>query len=135
MMPVFTTRKVKNLLLDIGYNTGYQLDCNSLDIPVSAGDIILINRFRTIVSCYEIIYKKLSFVNRDLFMNNLDNFKKLDLFISQDYSKLNKKDKLIYDKIAEKIKNQYILIEQERFETAEKLRLWNDIKSQFPKLF
>ena len=62
-------------------------------------------------------------------------YEKNNLIISQDYSKLNKKDKLVYDKISEKIKNQNIIIEQERFETSEKLRLWNDIKIQFPKLF
>ena len=62
-------------------------------------------------------------------------YEKNNLIISQDYSKLNKKDKLVYDKISEKIKNQNIIIEKERFETSEKLRLWNDIKNQFPKLF
>jgi hypothetical protein len=62
-------------------------------------------------------------------------YEKNNLIISQDYSKLNKKDKLIYDKISEKIKNQNIIIEKERFETSEKLFLWNDLKAQFPKLF
>jgi superfamily II DNA or RNA helicase len=64
-----------------------------------------------------------------------NDYEKNNLIISQDYSKLNKKDKIVYDKISEKIKNQNIIIEQERFETFEKLRLWNDIKTQFPKLF
>lgn len=62
-------------------------------------------------------------------------YEKNNLIISKDYSKLNKKDKIVYDKISEKIKNQNIIIEQERFEASEKLRLWNDIKTQFPKLF
>jgi hypothetical protein len=64
-----------------------------------------------------------------------NDYEKNNLIILQDYSKLNKKDKLVYDKISEKIKNKNIIIEQERFETSEKLRLWNDIKTQFPKLF
>jgi hypothetical protein len=31
MLPVFTTRKIKNLLLDIDWNFGYELECNEKD--------------------------------------------------------------------------------------------------------
>lgn len=51
--------------------------------------------------------------------------------LSKDYSKLNKKDKIQYDKIKEKMNNN----ENERAESLQKLHLWNEIKTRFPKLF
>jgi superfamily II DNA or RNA helicase len=67
--------------------------------------------------------------------------KKLEKYLSEsikdneillkDYSKLNKKDVIQYDKIKLKIDKQ----KEERYESSEKLRLWNEIKEKYPKLF
>jgi len=48
---------------------------------------------------------------------------------------LNKKDKLQYDKIKLKVDERNKNVEEERNESSEKLRLWNEMKDRFPKLF
>ena len=53
----------------------------------------------------------------------------------KNYSVLNKKDKLQYDKIKLKVDERNKNFEEERNESSEKLRLWNEIKDRFPKLF
>ena len=55
--------------------------------------------------------------------------------LSQDSKKLNKKDKLQYDKILKKVSESNKKMEEERFESSEKLRLWNELKQQFTALF
>ena len=85
MLPVFTTRKIKNTLLDIGWHHGYELDINSDDIPTSLDEIILINRFRTLVELEEHSKNKLETVNRDVDFNNI---KRLTDLITCDYSKI-----------------------------------------------
>ena len=93
--------------------------------------------FATVVDDIDI--SKLTFSEKEKHLIRLEKYntenEKNQKIISQDYSKLNKKDKLIYDKTLEKINNNNILIEKERFETSEKLRLWNDLKTQFPNLY
>jgi hypothetical protein len=88
MLPVFTTRKIKNLLLDINWNHGYQLECNDKDIPIKLDELILINRFRTLISLHEHLHDKLLVVNRDFFTNNLGNLKRIMNLITCDYSKI-----------------------------------------------
>lgn len=44
-LPVFTTRKIKNFLVDIDWNWGYQLDTNAIDIPIGINEDILTKRF------------------------------------------------------------------------------------------
>lgn len=87
MLPLFTTRKIKNLLLDIVWNIGYQLECNELDLPLHVNDIILINRFRTLVACHDNLTNKLLQINQNNFSEI--NFKRLSQLISCDYSKIN----------------------------------------------
>jgi len=53
----------------------------------------------------------------------------------KEYSKLSKKDKTLYDKTKLRVEDRNKKIEEERFESSEKLRLWNDLKIRFPKLF
>jgi len=55
--------------------------------------------------------------------------------LSKNYSELNKKDKLQYDKIKLKVDERNKNVEEERNESSEKLRLWNEMKDRFPKLF
>lgn len=85
MLPVFTTRKIKNLLLDIDWACGYELECNHKDIPTDIDDMILINRFRSMISGHTGLTTKLLETNRDI---DLDNFKRLGELISCDYSKI-----------------------------------------------
>ena len=61
---------------------------------------------------------------------NSDSKKDTEILL-KDYSKLNKKDVIQYDKIKLKIDKQ----KEERYESSEKLRLWNEIKEKYPKLF
>jgi hypothetical protein len=53
----------------------------------------------------------------------------------KDYFKLSKKDKTLYDKVNIKVDERNKRIQEERFETSEKLRLWNEVKIRFPELF
>jgi len=55
--------------------------------------------------------------------------------LSKDYSKLSKKDKTLYDKVNIKVDERNKRIKEEKFETSEKLRLLNEVKIRFPKLF
>jgi len=55
--------------------------------------------------------------------------------LSKDYLKLTKKDKLQYDKTKLKVDERNNNFEEERNESSEKLKLWNEIKDRFPKLF
>lgn len=58
-LPVFTTRKVLNFLIDINWKHGYKLDCDSNDLPIKLDINILLNRFSTVVSLYKKLEKKL----------------------------------------------------------------------------
>jgi len=49
-LPVFTTRKIKNLLTDINWNIGYQMSTNYLDIPTDLNETIMYNRFSVLSS-------------------------------------------------------------------------------------
>lgn len=89
MLPVFTTRKIKNLLLDVSWIHGYELECNDKDIPTSMDELVLINRFRTLIDLHDSLRDKLLVVNRDYFTNNLGHMKRLTNLITCDYSKVN----------------------------------------------
>lgn len=88
MLPIFTTRKIKNLLLDVNWLHGYQLDCNEKDIPTHIDEVILINRFRNVISLRQHLSNKLLVINRDFFTNNLHHIKHLMNLITCDYSKI-----------------------------------------------
>ena len=115
MLPIFTTRKIKNLLLDVSWTHGYELECNDKDIPVKMDELVLINRFRTLIDLHEHLRDKLLGINRDFFINNLGNMKRLTNLITCDYSKISfsldtniieSKIKDVYDKIQELAKKR-----------------------------
>lgn len=58
-LPVFTTRKVLNFLMDINWYHGYKLDTDKNDLPVNLDGSILINRFRNVVALYSVLEEKL----------------------------------------------------------------------------
>ena len=45
MVPIYTTKKIKNILLDIGWNYEYLLEKNDKDLPVSFDAAIMMNTF------------------------------------------------------------------------------------------
>lgn len=90
--PLFTTRKIKNLLLDINWSHGYEFDTNEDGIPINIDVNILFSRF---VNLTENVKKnpkhlcnKLNNINIELFGKHLNNnYSKLIDLISNPYSK------------------------------------------------
>lgn len=58
-LPVFTTRKVLNFLMDTSWYHGYKLECDSRDLPIKLETNVLINRFSNVVTLYSVLQKKL----------------------------------------------------------------------------
>jgi len=58
-LPVFTTTKINNLLLDIHWQFGYKLPVDTKDIPTNLDRSILIGRFSSLVNLYPLLQKKL----------------------------------------------------------------------------
>jgi len=107
MLPIFTTRKVKNLLLDINYDNSVELKCNDNDIPIYVDVKMLISQFAQLVEDYIDIKSDLNLANRDLFVKELnplfentlvcgtnDNVPSLIDLITKDYAKINSDKKL-----------------------------------------
>lgn len=65
MVPVFTTRKIHNLLLDIDYPISYELSTNDIDIPNEIDENILMENFSTMVNNYTSIVNNLRVANDD----------------------------------------------------------------------
>jgi len=93
--------------------------------------------FSTVIPDIDI--SKLSPSEKEKHQKRLDKYnieiKSDNEILSKNYSELNKKDKLQYDKIKLKVDERNKNVEEERNESSEKLRLWNEIKDRFPKLF
>jgi len=86
MLPIFTTRKIKNLLLDINWNDKYELHTNTNDIPLFMDYYLLINKFNNLI-CHNNLVEKLDNIN-NLIKNNTDG---IDIFINiieTDYIKI-----------------------------------------------
>lgn len=67
MMPLFTTRKIKNLLLDINYKCSYYLDRDDSDLPVLIDDKVMITKFQELVSERSHFKDLLCNANRSIF--------------------------------------------------------------------
>lgn len=107
MLPIFTTRKIKNLLLDINYNYSVQLKCNDRDLPIYLDTRLLISQFSQLVDNYDEISSNLNLVNRDIFVKELkplfentlscgtnDTTPSLIDLITKDYAKINSDKKI-----------------------------------------
>lgn len=70
MLPVFTTRKIKNLLLDTNWNYGYELDTDTQDIPINMDINILITRFSSLIPLYTLLCNKLCNINKTFDKSN-----------------------------------------------------------------
>ena len=89
MLPVFTTRKIRNLLLDTHWNYGYELDRDQEDIPINMDIKILIMRFSNIIEnrMYKRLCNKLKDINNVIYSKN-NNINYLIEIIKADYIKI-----------------------------------------------
>ena len=107
MLPIFTTRKIKNLLLDINYTYSVELKCNDRDMPIILDTRILISQFAQMVERHELLISELNIANRDIFVKELkplfentvscgtnDTIPSLIDLITKDYAKINFDKKL-----------------------------------------
>jgi polysaccharide pyruvyl transferase WcaK-like protein len=69
MVPIYTTKKIKNILLDIGWNYEYLLDKNDRDLPISFDADRMMNVFNNCIKDRESCKKILN--------DNTTNFKKI----------------------------------------------------------
>jgi hypothetical protein len=90
MLPIFTTRKIKNLLLDINWIYGYQLETNENDIPMSLDDKVLISRFSMLLdsNVNKRLSKRLNIICRDFFSSELNVIETLMNVITTPYLKV-----------------------------------------------
>jgi hypothetical protein len=65
-LPVYTTRKINNLLLDCSWNYGYKLTTNPKDIPIDLNLEILILRFNMLTNEYYNCITELQRINNDI---------------------------------------------------------------------
>ena len=90
-LPIFTTRKVKNLLLDINYNNNYfhKLITNENDLPIKCNNLetILINKFNCIIENYSNINLNLDIKCRNFSKDLIENQITLLNLINTNYLK------------------------------------------------
>lgn len=65
-LPVYTTRKINNLLLDCSWNFGYKLTTTTTDIPTDLNLEILILRFNMLIDDYYNCITQLQRINSDI---------------------------------------------------------------------
>ena len=107
MLPIFTTRKIKNLLLDINHPYSVQLKTNEKDLPIYLDNRILISQFSQLIEHYTDVQSNLNLANRYIFVNELKplfentlscgtNDTRISLIdlITKDYAKINSDKKL-----------------------------------------
>jgi len=119
--PIFTTRKIRNLLVDIDWMYGYELDTDSKDLPKSLNLNILINRFMTMLSSMTNVYsnndltfrtlkQKLEYINLNIFgkeyNNNYDTLKDIIL------TKIKDRNNSVISEIDEKIIDIYNSVQE-----------------------
>ena len=109
MIPLYTTKKIKTILLDIQWETHYELDKNEKDIPTFMDKHILLSKVEYVMANHDKLTNKLKDACKGLFHTNLE--KVIPFFIKtivDPYPKIetivhsNKFDILI-DKIFEKV--------------------------------
>jgi len=92
IFPIFTTRKIRNLLLDINWHYGYELDKNTADIPIYLDLNTLLTRFAVMQNSVRNrtwLRSKLRLVNLELFNEHfIRGVGKLMEVIVSDYSKI-----------------------------------------------
>lgn len=89
ILPIFTTRKIKNLLLDVNWTFGYELDVTHTGIPISIDINILINRFSSLFTYATTSTNLSSKLNYIVKFNTTDTIPLLIDIINSSYSKHN----------------------------------------------
>lgn len=72
MIPLYTTKKIKTILLDIQWETHYELDKNEKDIPISMDKNILISKVEYVIANHTKLTNKLKDTCKELFHTNLE---------------------------------------------------------------
>jgi hypothetical protein len=72
-LPLFTTRKINNLLLDISWNHGCKLEVNSKDLPINIDYDTLLKQFELLVTNYTANLLQLQNTNTFLFGKEMNN--------------------------------------------------------------
>jgi polysaccharide pyruvyl transferase WcaK-like protein len=65
-LPIYTTRKINNLLTDVSWNYAYKLPTNKRDIPTELNLHILISRFNTLINEYTDVIMCIDNINYNL---------------------------------------------------------------------
>jgi polysaccharide pyruvyl transferase WcaK-like protein len=128
-LPMYTTRKISNLLLDINWQHSYKLECNTIDIPITINYNELLITFDNLVNTnIDTIY---NFKNE--YNIAIDNFS--NIFLEKlAYQKLD--NKKIIEKLENITENNRIVITYEAVEkfcnkyNYSDFRLIKDIKLQ-----
>lgn len=106
--PIFTTRKIKNLLVDIDWLYGYELYTDTNDLPKTLDLNILIKRFAIMLNHRENTISKLKYINLTLFgkeySNKYDDLKDI-LLINMKDEYVNKNGNSLLDKKINEIFN------------------------------
>ena len=91
ILPLFTTRKITNLLLDIKWNDYYQLPVNSDDIPITLDSTILMQKTMALESSFTERVSELNYINTFVFGKEMTNtIGKLINIIKTPYDKIYK---------------------------------------------
>ncbi len=104
--PIFTTRKIKNLLLETEWNHGYELNTESKGVPLDLDLDILQNRFYALSNNLEYAKKKINNINYNMerqFNEILS--KQFSLF--KNYTSFEKRDLANQDKYKNSIEKFY----------------------------
>lgn len=108
MFPIFTTRKVKNLLDDIKWNYNYELYKNDIDIPIKMDLNKLVNNIHDFLnkSLNTILKNKLSIINNEL-RNSMDKINEISKIVENDLPKyvIENKTKIIIETVLHKLDN------------------------------
>ena len=102
ILPIFTTRKIENLLLDINYNYFIKLNTNDKDIPISLDISLFNNQLDNIIQNYNIIKENFNEFNRNI-VKEFNVLHTLQDLILHDYSKISNCN----NSVDIKIKNAY----------------------------
>ena len=97
VLPVFTTRKIKNLLLDIKWNDYYQLPVNDQDIPIILDATVLMQKIMVLESSFSERVSELNYINTFIFGKEMTNsISKVIDVIKTPYNKIYKDKTIVH---------------------------------------
>ena len=90
ILPIFTQKKIRNLLLDIQWSDFYELPKNNKDVPISICQNTLQNEFHKVLDNYHGLRESLNITCNELFETNLQKTVPILIEIIQtNYPKIN----------------------------------------------